>query len=320
MGRGGALSGGREPVAPRVDREPRRIAAMFGRIAPRYDLMNRLMTLGLDGGWRALAASEACLRSGDRVLDVCCGTGDLSFALLDRWPGVEVTGLDFVAEMLDIAREKAARRRAATAPDGATAKDAAGAGGRALALVPSFVQGDLLALPFGEGEFAAVTVGWGVRNVPDLPRALAEMVRVTRPGGRVVCLEATRPPEGLGRRFHAVWFDRVVPALGRMVAGEGGAYEYLPASVHDFPDADRLARHMIEAGLTRVRYRRLGFGAVALHVAEKPGATEKPGVGEKLGAEEKPGAADGPDEADAPLTAKDSGAADESGTAKDGAA
>lgn len=301
MGRGGALSGGREPVAPRggrepvaprVDREPRRIAAMFGRIAPRYDLMNRLMTLGLDGGWRALAASEACLRSGDRVLDVCCGTGDLSFALLDRWSGVEVTGLDFVAEMLDVASEKAARRRSAVAPDGVTTRDAEGRGTRPPASVPRFVEGDVLALPFGEGEFAAVTVGWGVRNVPDLPRALAEMARVTRPGGRVVCLEATRPPEGLGRRFHAVWFDRVVPALGRMVAGEDGAYEYLPASVQDFPDADRLAWLMTEAGLTRVRYRRLGLGAVALHVAERPGVAERQGMAERQSV------GDGPDKAD----------------------
>jgi demethylmenaquinone methyltransferase/2-methoxy-6-polyprenyl-1,4-benzoquinol methylase len=235
----------------RIDRDPDRIAGMFGRIAPRYDLMNHLMTAGLDRHWRRLAAAEAALTPGDRALDVCCGTGDLAFALADRWPSCDVTGLDFTDEMLVRARRKAAARGAAGAR-------------------PRFVQGDLLALPFGDGEFAAVTVGWGVRNVPDLPRALAEMARVTRPGGRVVCLESTRPPKGLGRRFHKVWFDRLVPALGRLVAGEGSAYEYLPASVREFPDADGLAGLMAAAGLRHVRYRRLGFGAVALHVAEAP--------------------------------------------------
>jgi demethylmenaquinone methyltransferase/2-methoxy-6-polyprenyl-1,4-benzoquinol methylase len=247
----------------RVDRDPGRIAAMFGRIVPHYDLMNRLMTAGLDRRWRRLAAAEAPLSPDDRALDVCCGTGDLSFALAERWPGCAVTGLDFTAEMLDRARQKGARRRGADATTGARA--------------PDFVQGDVLALPFADGEFAAVTVGWGVRNVPDLPRALAEMSRVTRPGGRVVCLESTRPPGGFGRRFHGVWFDRVVPALGRLVAGEDSAYQYLPASVQDFPDADGLAALMARAGLGGVRYRRLGFGAVALHVGVKPaGSARRP--------------------------------------------
>jgi demethylmenaquinone methyltransferase/2-methoxy-6-polyprenyl-1,4-benzoquinol methylase len=231
---------------------------MFGRIAPHYDLMNRLMTTGLDRRWRRLAAAEARLLSGERALDVCCGTGDLSFALAERWPGSLVTGLDFTAEMLERARQKV------------TGNGTEGACRTAGVRAPEFVQGDVLALPFADGEFATATVGWGIRNVPDLSRALSEMVRVTRPGGRVVCLESTRPPEGFGRRFHQVWFDRIVPALGRLVAGEDSAYSYLPASVQDFPDADRLAALMAKVGLARVRYRRLGFGAVALHVAEVP--------------------------------------------------
>lgn len=231
---------------------------MFGRIAPHYDLMNRLMTVGLDRRWRRMAAAEARSVPGERALDVCCGTGDLSFALAEHWPGSLVTGLDFTAEMLERARQKAARCGEGDACSAAGARS------------PEFVQGDVLALPFADGEFAAVTVGWGIRNVPDLPRALSEMARVTRPGGRVVCLESTRPPQGFGRRFHRVWFDRIVPALGRLVAGDDSAYSYLPASVQDFPDADRLAALMAEAGLARVRYRRLGFGAVALHVAEVP--------------------------------------------------
>ena len=179
-GRGNAAgSAGAGPPDLPVDRDPQRIAAMFGAIAARYDLMNRLMTLGMDGGWRRRAALAAGLAPGERVLDACCGTGDLALALGRVCPGCEVVGLDFTAAMLARAREKAAALPTARL---------------------SFVQGDLLHLPFADGEFAAVTVGWGVRNVPDVPRAFAEMKRVTRPGGRVVCLESTQPPGGLGRR------------------------------------------------------------------------------------------------------------------------
>jgi demethylmenaquinone methyltransferase / 2-methoxy-6-polyprenyl-1,4-benzoquinol methylase len=156
--------------------------------------------------------------------------------------------------MLDRAREKATARA-----------------GRGLPAPREFVAGDLLALPFEDDRFAAVTVGWGVRNVPDIPRAFAEMARVTRPGGRVVCLESTMPPDGLGKRFHAVWMAHVVPLLGRIVTGDPSAYAYLPASVAAFPRADALAAIMAGAGLTSVRFRRLGFGAVALHVGEAEG-------------------------------------------------
>jgi demethylmenaquinone methyltransferase/2-methoxy-6-polyprenyl-1,4-benzoquinol methylase len=132
------------------------------------------------------------------------------------------------------------------------------------------VRGDLLDLHFADREFAAVTVGWGVRNVPDIPRAFAEMKRVTRPGGRVVCLESTQVQTGAGKQFHRVWMGHVVPALGRVVTGDATAYAYLPASVEAFPRAERLAAIMAAAGLAHVRYRRFGFGAVAIHVGEVP--------------------------------------------------
>jgi demethylmenaquinone methyltransferase / 2-methoxy-6-polyprenyl-1,4-benzoquinol methylase len=233
---------------------------MFGRIARHYDLMNRLMTAGLDARWRSLAAAEAGLAPGDSALDVCCGTGDLAFALARRYPGADVTGLDFTEPMLERARAKA--------------NTMAGRGGSAAA--PTFVAGDLLSLPFPDDRFGAVTVAFGVRNVADLPGAFSEMTRVTRPGGRVICLEITTPPPGLGRRFHALWFDRVVPALGRLVAGEGSAYSYLPASVRSFPEADALAAIMTEAGLRRVRFRRFGMGIVALHCGVVPARSEAP--------------------------------------------
>jgi demethylmenaquinone methyltransferase/2-methoxy-6-polyprenyl-1,4-benzoquinol methylase len=236
-----------------IDRDPSRIEAMFGGIASRYDLMNRIMTVGLDGRWRRMAAREAKLTAGDSALDACCGTGDLTFCLTDACSACLVTGLDFTPAMIDQAREKAASRACRGLPPPA-----------------ALITGDLLDLPFPDGEFAAVTVGWGVRNVPDVPRAFREMTRVTRPGGRVVCLESTQAPDGLGRRFHDVWLGRIVPVLGRLVTGDPSAYAYLPASVAAFPRADELAAIMAGAGLVDVRYRRLGFGAVALHVGEVP--------------------------------------------------
>ena len=169
-------------------------------------------------------------------------------------PGCDVVGLDFTPAMLE-----------QRAGEGRGARSAAACPRRA------FVAGDLLALPFADGEFAAVTVGWGVRNVPDVPRAFREMARVTRPGGRVVCLESTQAPDGAGqalpRRLDGP--RRAAPRAG-VVTGDASAYAYLPASVAAFPRADELAAIMAGAGLANVRYRRLGFGAVALHVGEVP--------------------------------------------------
>jgi len=229
-------------------RDPERIAAMFDRIVPHYDLMNRLMTVGLDRRWRAAAAAAAAPATGSPVLDACCGTGDLSLAVARHYPDSPVTGLDFSQAMLDRARPKVARAAARI----------------------ELVRGDLLALPFADATFGAVTVGWGVRNVADLEGAFAEMVRVAAPGARVVCLEATTPAGAAGRRFHAVWFSRVVPAMGALVTGDAEAYAYLPASVRSFPDAEGLAAVMRAAGLQGVRYRLFGFGAMALHVGAAP--------------------------------------------------
>lgn len=244
----GATGAPSEPEPGATSRDPERIAAMFDRITPHYDLMNRLMTVGLDRRWRAAAAAAAAPPPGAPLLDACCGTGDLSLALARVYPGSAVTGLDFSDAMLACARPKMAR-----------------AGARV-----ELVHGDLLALPFADDSFGAVTVGWGVRNVADLELAFAEMARVATPGARVVCLEATTPTSELGRRFHAVWMTRVVPALGALVTGEAEAYAYLPASVRSFPNAEGLAAVMRGAGLTDVRYRLYGLGAMALHVGRAP--------------------------------------------------
>jgi demethylmenaquinone methyltransferase/2-methoxy-6-polyprenyl-1,4-benzoquinol methylase len=217
------------------------VRAMFDRIAPRYDLLNRAMTAGLDGRWRRAAAAAADVAAGDRALDVCTGTGDLAFALADRvTPSGEVVGVDFAERMLDRARAKAEHRPGIR-----------------------FEAADALDLPFADDAFDAATVAFGIRNVDDLDRGLAEMARVVRPGGRVVILEITTPARM--RRFYELWFDRVVPRLGRMLGRDAAAYAYLPASVRRFPGPPELAARMAAAGLRDIRWRPLAFGIVAIH-------------------------------------------------------
>ncbi len=213
---------------------PEAVRTMFDRIAPVYDAMNRVMTAGLDLRWRRIAAT-AVVRAGDRVLDAACGTGDLAVADARAGAG-HVIGLDFSERMLARAQRKAPWIE--------------------------WVRGDLLALPFPDGSFDAATVGFGVRNT-DLDRALAELRRVLRPGGRLAVLETTRPL-GLLRPFYSLWFDRLVPLLGRLLPG-GEAYAYLPASAKRFPPADELAARLRAAGFDDVAYRRLGGSIVALH-------------------------------------------------------
>jgi demethylmenaquinone methyltransferase/2-methoxy-6-polyprenyl-1,4-benzoquinol methylase len=213
------------------------VRRMFDRIAPVYDVMNRVMTAGLDRRWRRITVEEA-VRGGDRTLDACCGTGDLAIAA--RRHGASVVGLDFAERMLERARRKAPEIE--------------------------WVQGDMLALPFDDASFDSATVGFGVRNVEDLGAGLRELRRVLRPGGRVGILEITTP-RGLLAPFYRVWFDRVVPLLGRLLPG-GAAYTYLPASVRRFPDVDALARLLEESGFASVRHRTFAGGIVALHVGE----------------------------------------------------
>jgi demethylmenaquinone methyltransferase/2-methoxy-6-polyprenyl-1,4-benzoquinol methylase len=210
------------------------VQRMFDRIAPVYDAMNRVMTAGLDGRWRAETAA-AVVRPGDQVLDACCGTGDLALACLRV--GGRLTGLDFSERMLERARGKSSQ--------------------------VEWLRGDALALPFADGSFDAATVGFGVRNLSDLERGLAELRRVLRPGGRVGILEITRP-RGLLAPFYRVWFEVLVPLLGRLLPG-GKAYSYLPASVRRFPGPEGLAGLLRAAGFEDVRYRLFAGGIVALH-------------------------------------------------------
>jgi demethylmenaquinone methyltransferase/2-methoxy-6-polyprenyl-1,4-benzoquinol methylase len=233
-----------ESQTPGTLTEPQ-VRAMFDRIAGVYDAMNAVMTAGLHHRWRERAADLAGLAPGERALDVATGTGDLALALARRVGARgEVVGCDFSERMLELARDKAA-----SAPARAPAR---------------FEVANALALPYPDGAFDAATVGFGARNFADLERGVAEMTRVVRIGGRVVVLEITTPQRPPLSWFFALWFDRLVPLLGRL-AGDADAYGYLPSSVRRFPGPSGLAAVLTRAGVADVRWIVTGGGAIALH-------------------------------------------------------
>ena len=231
--------GARPPLAPGTLEEGQ-VQAMFDRIAGFYDRMNSVMTAGLHHRWRERAADLAAVGPGDRALDVATGTGDLAIELARRvGPGGTVVGSDFSEGMLDLARRK----------DQGVWWEWANA----------------MELPYADGEFAAATVGFGARNFSDLDRGLSEMARVVAPGGRVVILEITTPQKPPLSTFFSLWFDRVVPLVGK-VAGDPDAYEYLPSSVKRFPGPEGVAASMERAGLRDIRWILTAGGIIALHV------------------------------------------------------
>jgi demethylmenaquinone methyltransferase / 2-methoxy-6-polyprenyl-1,4-benzoquinol methylase len=236
------MSGGGTPRSGTLS-EPQ-VRAMFDRIAGFYDLMNSVMTAGLHHRWRARAADLAAVGPGDSALDVACGTGDLAIELARRVePGGTVIGSDFSEEMLARARAKAPGI--------------------------DWEWGNALELPYEANRFDAATVGFGARNFSDLDRGLAEMTRVVKSGGRVVVLEITTPHRPPLSTFYSVWFDRIVPLIGRLT-GEDEAYTYLPSSVKRFPGPEGLAAAMERAGLRRIRWILTAGGIIALHVGTKP--------------------------------------------------
>ena len=216
--------------------EEGQVRAMFDRIAGPYDLMNSVMTAGLHHRWRERAADLARVGPGSRALDVATGTGDLAIELASR--GADVVGSDFSEGMLDVARRKAPAL--------------------------TWEQGNALALPYPDAAFDATTVGFGARNFSDLPQGLREMARVVRPGGRVVVLEITTPQKPPLSTFFSLWFDRIVPLLGKL-AREPEAYTYLPSSVRRFPGPQALGGELVAAGLTDVRWILTAGGIIALH-------------------------------------------------------
>lgn len=230
--------------------DPRQVECMFARIAGRYDLLNRTLSLGVDRAWRKAMVAAAGEVQGEVVVDVCTGTGDLAIEWSRSLGGRgAVVGTDFCEPMVRLGSGKV-RREAADV---------------------RLSVADTLKLPFRDGAFGVVSVGFGIRNVADLGAGLREMARVVRRGGRVVVLEFTRPANPLFRFVYYVYFLLLLPLLGNLVSGSRqNAYGYLPRSVLSFPDRDRLARMMEEAGLRDVRVRDLSLGIVTVHTGVKP--------------------------------------------------
>lgn len=219
---------------------------MFSEIAPRYDLLNRLLSFGADLRWRRRAVELALERHPGRILDLATGTGDLALLLKRQASKAEVVGADFAPPMLELARKKARER----------------------GLEVRFLEADALALPFPDGHFEAITIAFGFRNFADYERALKELYRVLAPGGRLVILEFPPPPTGAFGLVYRLYFQRVLPFLGGLISGSFGAYRYLPESVEAFPPPEALKALMEEAGFS-VRYEVLTFGVAAIHVGDK---------------------------------------------------
>ena len=244
----------RAPVLPAPEQKHDFVREMFDAIAPRYDVLNSVLSARMHHGWRKKAVAATGLRAGQSALDVCTGTGDLAFALARRvGPQGHVTAADFSPQMLFFAHQKNEKRAAQT--------------GDAPVV---FEEADTQNLPYADNTFDAVTVGFGIRNVADVAKGLSEMARVTRPGGRVVILEFSQPQN---RAFAALyrWYSfRVLPVIGGLVSGSRGAYTYLPTSVEAWATRDGLARAMETAGLTDVQITDLTVGTVVIHSALKP--------------------------------------------------
>ncbi|MDI6713062.1 MAG: bifunctional demethylmenaquinone methyltransferase/2-methoxy-6-polyprenyl-1,4-benzoquinol methylase UbiE [Anaerosomatales bacterium] len=225
-----------------------RVKGIFSRLAPRYDAFNLVSSFGLDRWWRRVAVHMARLTPDSEVLDLACGTGDLALALARIGHPKSVLATDFVEEMLEVAKRKAARYEGPTAI--------------------SFAQADAQALPFSDASFDVVTIAFGVRNLPDRAANFREVRRVLRPGGRYIILEFSRPPFAPFRAVYHAYLRWVIPAVGALVAGDRASFEYLNASIRAFPAQEDLARELEAAGFSRVSWRNLSGGIVAIHVAE----------------------------------------------------
>jgi demethylmenaquinone methyltransferase/2-methoxy-6-polyprenyl-1,4-benzoquinol methylase len=223
----------------------------FNSIAKRYDLMNTLMSFGLDKGWRKKAVQTVEAKQGMHIVDVCCGTGQLSLELAETVGNSgHVTGLDFSHNMLEKAKEN-------------------------LSVLPSktiidFLQGDAMNLPFEDNSFDGATVGWGLRNLPDLEKGIREMVRVVKPGGMIVSLDMAKPTTPVFKQGYWLYFEKLVPLMGKVWAGKAKAYQYLHDSAREFPAQQELSQIFARCGLVETRYENLAGGVVALVSGRKP--------------------------------------------------
>ena len=223
------------------------VSNMFGRIAERYDLLNRLMSLGQDQSWRRRMAELAQLPPNGLVLDLATGTGDVGFVLLERYPDAEVVGADFALPMMQVGQNK-----------------------RDVGTPLYFVDADALTLPFQEDQFDSVLHAFLMRNISDISAGFEEQWRVLKPGGRLVCLEIVGPSSPLIRKGYQLFFERLVPKLGQLISGDAEAYTYLPQSVLHFPAPKLLSQLMRESGFVNVYYEPVMLGSIAIHIGEKP--------------------------------------------------
>jgi demethylmenaquinone methyltransferase/2-methoxy-6-polyprenyl-1,4-benzoquinol methylase len=222
------------------------VRGMFGRIAPRYDLLNHLLSMNIDRWWRSRTVSSVAkilALPGAQVLDVCCGTGDLTLALESRSQSATVFGSDFCHPMLQVAKGKTANGK--------------------------LFEADALQLPLADASFHLVTTAFGFRNLTNYRAGLAELLRILKPGGTLAILEFSTPPNALLAKIYDFYSRAILPAIGGMISGSKDAYTYLPESVRKFPDADGLADQMRDAGFVNVRFERMTFGIVALHMGDR---------------------------------------------------
>lgn len=230
----------------RVAAHTRTVRGIFGRIAPRYDLMNRLMTFGQDRGWRREVIRRTALLPGSRLLDLGAGTGDLAFEALRQQPGARVTAADFTVEMMQVGQK------------------------RPNANALTWAAADALQLPFAAGRFDALVSGYLLRNVADLDQALAEQLRVLKPGGWMVTLDTTRPVRNLFSPLIHLHMHFVIPLLGTLLTGQRDAYTYLPETSEHFLSAEVLSDRLRAAGFVEVGFHRFNFGTMAIHWGKKP--------------------------------------------------
>ncbi len=236
---------------PGKENKARYVQETFNAIAKNYDLMNTLMTLGLDKSWRRLAVKRAELKEGGTGLDVCCGTGMLTMEQArEAGPAGRITGLDFSENMLEVARQNIRDFEF---------KDCI-----------RLIQGDAMEMPFENNEFDCATMGWGLRNVPDIFKAVQEMTRVVKPGGKVVSLDMAQPMTPVFRELYWLCFNRLIPAMGKLFSGNKKAYDYLHDSAREFVHQKELAGIFAGAGLVETRYLNLCGGVVAIVEGRKP--------------------------------------------------
>lgn len=241
-----------EHVKPYVsddDTKKEQVQRMFDSIAPKYDLLNRLLSLGIDRNWRKVAVSKLSVVGGDQLLDIATGTGDLAFEISRTYPTKQVTGLDLAEGMLSIAREKSKAK--------------------GFENQVTFIQGDSENLPFESNSYDGATVAFGVRNFGDLNKGLTEIHRVLRDGGRIVVLEFTKPTVFPLEQLFGFYFKHILPRIGGMTSGDSSAYRYLYDSVQAFPDFDLFNEQLVKAGFSKPKYEGLSFGICAVYTAEK---------------------------------------------------